>query len=70
MANTESNTGIAAWPNARARLMMWSSGAVSGSSLPARQARHRRVYGSDRLGVTRNPGWVPISRPTPPVSSP
>ena len=38
MANTESESGMAAWPNARARLMMWSSGAVSGSSLSARQA--------------------------------
>lgn len=37
MANPESDGTVAAWPHARARLMMWSSGVVSGSSLPPRQ---------------------------------
>lgn len=38
MANPQSDGTVAAWPHARARLMMWSSGVVSGSSLPPRQA--------------------------------
>lgn len=37
MADTQSAGSFAAWPNARARLMMWCSGTTSGSSLDARQ---------------------------------
>lgn len=37
MANAHDHDSIDAWPHARARLMMWSSGATDASSLPARQ---------------------------------